>query len=291
MWLAAAAGSAFFAGATAVLAKCGIKNVNSNLAMAIRCVVVALFSWLMAFITMPASADWSVEPRTMVFLCLSGLATGASWLCYFRALQLGDVNKVTPVDKFSIVLTIILAAIFLGEHISLSRGAALIMITAGTYLMIEKKHSAQPKPAAGHGWFFYAALSTVFASLTSILGKIGISNIPSNYGSAIRTTVVLAMAWLLVLVSGRTGEIKKIDLKSLAFICVSGITTGASWLCYYYALQNGKASCVVPIDKLSILVTTAFSAIFLKERLSAKAAAGLAAITAGTLLMVLLEYI
>ena len=183
------------------------------------------------------------------------------------------------------VLTMLLAFIILGEEISILKAVCMVLIGAGTYLMIVKKET--DKEAKGKGWLFYAVLSAVFASLTSILGKIGISGVDSNLGTAIRTIVVLIMAWIMVFVTKKQGELKKIDRKSMVFICLSGLTTGLSWLCYYKALQDGQASVVVPIDKLSILVTVAFSYIVLKEKLTKKSAAGLAMITAGTLMLIL----
>lgn len=285
MWIAFAFGSALFAGITSILAKIGIKNTDSTAATAIRTIVILFFSWLMVFITGSFGGIGSISSKTLVFLILSGFATGGSWLCYFKALRIGDVNKVTPVDKSSTVLTMILAFIILGEEISILKAVCMVLIGAGTYLMIVKKET--DKEAKGKGWLFYAVLSAVFASLTSILGKIGISGVDSNLGTAIRTIVVLIMAWIMVFVTKKQGELKKIDRKSMVFICLSGLTTGLSWLCYYKALQDGQASVVVPIDKLSILVTVAFSYIVLKEKLTKKSAAGLAMITAGTLMLVI----
>lgn len=285
MWIAFAFGSALFAGITSILAKIGIKNTDSTAATAIRTIVILFFSWLMVFITGSFGGIGSISSKTLIFLILSGLATGGSWLCYFKALRIGDVNKVTPVDKSSTVLTMLLAFIILGEEISILKAVCMVLIGAGTYLMIVKKET--DKEAKGKGWLFYAVLSAVFASLTSILGKIGISGVDSNLGTAIRTIVVLIMAWIMVFVTKKQGELKKIDRKSMVFICLSGLTTGLSWLCYYKALQDGQASVVVPIDKLSILVTVAFSYIVLKEKLTKKSAVGLAMITAGTLMLVI----
>ena len=285
MWIAFAFGSALFAGITSILAKIGIKNTDSTAATAIRTIVILFFSWLMVFITGSFGGIGSISSKTLIFLILSGLATGGSWLCYFKALRIGDVNKVTPIDKSSTVLTMLLAFIILGEEISILKAVCMVLIGAGTYLMIVKKET--DKEAKGKGWLFYAVLSAVFASLTSILGKIGISGVDSNLGTAIRTIVVLIMAWIMVFVTKKQGELKKIDRKSMVFICLSGLTTGLSWLCYYKALQDGQASVVVPIDKLSILVTVAFSYIVLKEKLTKKSAAVLAMITAGTLMLVL----
>lgn len=286
MWLVYAFGSALFAGVTAILAKIGIKDTDSNVATAIRTIVILAFSWLMVFVVGSFDGLTEVSPKTLMFLILSGFATGGSLLCYFKALQLGDVNKVTPIDKSSTILTMLLACVILGEALSLVKIIGLVGIGVGTYLMITKKEGIQ-KTVNGKGWLFYAVLSAVFASLTSILGKIGISGIESNLGTAIRTIVVLIMAWVVVFVTKKQGEIKHIDKKSWIFICLSGITTGLSWLCYYKALQDGEASIVVPIDKLSIVVTIAFSYIFLKEKLSKKAFIGLVAIVAGTLILLI----
>lgn len=286
MWFCFAVGSAFFAGITSILAKCGIKRTDSDVATAIRTIVVLIFAWIMVVVTGTGSAITSISARTMTFLILSGIATGASWLCYFKALQLGDVNKVVPIDKSSTVLTILLAFIILGENISVWKLIGIIGIGAGTFLMIQKKDSAGEKKTE-KGWLIYAVLSAVFASLTSILGKIGISGVDSNLGTAIRTVVVLFMAWIVVFVKGKQCEVKKVEKKELVYIVLSGIATGSSWLCYYRALQTGPASVIVPIDKLSILISIAFSYVVFKEKLSKKAFAGLVLIVAGTLVMLL----
>lgn len=285
MWVVFAFGSALFAGVTSILAKIGIKNTDSTAATAVRTIIILFFSWLMVFGTGQAGGISDISGKTLTFLILSGLATGGSWLCYFKALRIGDVNKVTPVDKSSTVLTMLLAFIILGEKIDLLKAVCIILIGAGTYLMIVKKET--DKEVKGRGWLFYAVLSAVFASLTAILGKIGISGVASNLGTAIRTVVVLIMAWIMVFVTKKQDELKKIDRKSMAFICLSGLTTGLSWPCYYKALQDGQASVVVPIDKLSILVTVAFSYIVLKEKLTKKSLLGLVLITAGTLMLVI----
>ena len=286
MWILFAFGSAFFAGITAILAKCGIRKTDSTVATAVRTIVVLLFSWLMVFVVGSQDQLGSIDPNTWLFLILSGLATGASWLCYFRALQLGDINKVVPVDKSSVILTMLLAFLFLQEPITPFGGVGVVLIAAGTFLMIEKKDVKQ-KEDQKKSWFLYAAGSAIFASLTSILGKIGISGVESNLGTAIRTAVVLLMAWVMVFVAGKAGEVRKIPKNELGFICLSGIATGASWLCYYRALQDGLASIVVPIDKLSILVTVAFSYFVFHERLSKKSTIGLVLIVAGTLAMLI----
>lgn len=286
MWLLFACGSALFAGFTAILAKIGIKNTDSNVATAIRTVIIIIFSWLMVFIVGSQDTLAAISQKTLIFLILSGFATGASWLFYFKALQIGDVNKVTPIDKSSTVLTMLLAIIFLGEGMTTFKLAAIILISGGTYMMITKKKQSELIVTKSR-WLLYAVLSTIFASLTSILGKVGISDIESNLGTAIRTIVVFIMAWLIVFITGKYKEINKIDKKSFIFICLSGITTGLSWLCYYRALQDGQASIVVPIDKLSILVTIAFSFFFLKEKMSKKAVVGLVLIVTGTLLLII----
>ncbi|MCI7321852.1 MAG: EamA family transporter [Lachnospiraceae bacterium] len=306
MWIIFAVGSSFFAGITAILAKCGIRKTDSDVAAAIRTVVVLLFSWLMVLITGSWTPITQISGRTLLFLVLSGLATGASWLCYFHALQIGDINKVVPIDKSSTVLTILLALIFLHEGLTWSKAVSVVLIGAGTLLMISKKEqnsdsakkeqasdSAKKEqdsdvPKKDRGWMLYAVLSAVFASLTAILGKIGISGIDSNLGTAIRTTVVLVMAWLMVFVTGKQHQVKKIEKKELGFIGLSGLATGASWLCYYRALQEGPASVVVPIDKLSILVTIAFSRIVFHEKLTKKATLGVACITVGTVLLAMI---
>ncbi len=288
MWILYAAGSAFFAGITAILAKCGIRKTDSTVATAIRTVVVLIFSWMIVWIAGSGDQIPSISSKTLIFLILSGAATGASWLCYFRALQSGDINKVVPVDKSSTVLTILLAFIFLGETISLLKGVAVLLIALGIFLMIEKKDVQTQKKSGPAGWLLYAAGSALFASLTAILGKIGISDVESNLGTAIRTVVVLIMAWVMVLITGKQHMLKQLDKKELGFICLSGIATGASWLCYYRALQEGPASAVAPIDKLSVLVTVIFSYFVFGERLKKKAAAGLILLLAGTAAMALL---
>ena len=283
MWVLFAFLSAFFAGMTSILAKCGIKKTDSNVATFIRTLVVLPLSLLMALIVSPNFSLGAVSSKTLVFLVLSGLSTGASWLCYFRALSKGDINKVVPIDKSSTVLTIILAVVFLGERVTVYKTLGVVFIAIGTLLMIEKKDTE--KKSEGEGWLIYALLSAFFASLTTILGKIGIEGVESNLGTAIRTAVVIVMSFIMVAFTGKTGEIKKIDKKELGFILLSGLSTGASWLCYYKALQDGEAGIVVPIDKLSILVTIAFSYIVFKERLSKKAMLGLVMIVFGTLVL------
>ena len=286
MWIAFAFLSAFFAGITSILAKCGIKKTDSNVATAIRTVVVLIFSWIMVFIVGSQDTISQIGLKALVFLILSGLATGASWLCYFHALQKGDINKVVPIDKSSTILTIILALIFLGEGITPLKGAAVVMIGAGTFVMIKKK-KAGPEPEEKKGsWLIYAVLSAFFAAVTSILGKIGIDGVESNLGTAIRTCVVLIMAWIVVFASGKRSEVLSVPKKELTYICLSGLATGASWLCYYKALKDGLASVVVPIDKLSILVTVAFSYVVFGEKLDKKSFAGLVLIVIGTLVMI-----
>lgn len=284
MWILAAVMSAVFAGLTAILAKCGIRKTNSDVAMAVRTIVVLAFSVLMVFVVGSQGTIGDIGVKSWVFLILSGLATGASWICYFKALSLGDVNKVTPIDKSSTVLSVILAIIIFGETNNLAVkliGTALIGV--GAYLMIEKKKS--DNQTKGSGWLIYALLSAVFASLTSVLAKVGITGVESNLGTAIRTVVIIIMAWAIVFAKGEASQVKNIEKKELLFIGLSGLATGGSWLCYYYAMQKGELSVVVPIDKMSILLTVLFSWIFLKEKLSKKAVLGLVLMCVGTLAM------
>lgn len=282
MWVIYALSSALFAGLMSILAKIGIKNVDANLATALRTIVVAIFAWLMVFIVDSQAAIANISTKSFIFLVLSGLATGGSWLAYFKALQIGDVNKVVPVDKSSTVLTMLLSFILLGENLTLLKIVAMILISIGTYLMIEKKKPASGK-TAGHGWFFYAALSAFFASLTALLAKVGIEDVDTTLGTAIRTLVVLGMAWLIVFGQGSQKKIQTIDKRSWVFIILSGLATGLSWLCYYQALKEGPVSIVVPIDKLSILVTVAFGYFVLHEKLKKQSLFGLGLIVAGTL--------
>lgn len=288
MWLFYAIGSAFFAGVTSILAKCGIRKTDSTVATAVRTVVVLIFSWIMVLISGSFDQITSISGYTFLFLVLSGAATGASWLCYFKALQTGDVNKVVPIDKSSTALTIILALIFLHEGISFPKAVAVIVIAAGIMLMIERKDVEETKTTGKGRWLLYAAGSAFFASLTAILGKIGISGVESNLGTAIRTCVVLVMAWGMVFVTGKQREVTQIGKKEMGFICLSGVATGASWLCYYRALQEGPASIVAPVDKLSVLVTVVFSYFVFGEKLGKKEALGLALLTGGTVAMTLL---
>ena len=286
MWILYAFFSAFFAGITSILAKCGIKKTDSTLATAIRTIVVLIFSWLMVYIVGSFDQIYTMEFKTFLFLILSGLCTGASWLCYFKALQIGDINKVVPIDKSSTILTIILAFLLLHESVTWTKMVGILFIGAGTFLMIEKKQISNVE-TKGNQWIFYALGASVFASLTSILGKIGISGIESNLGTAIRTSVVLLMSWIMVFVTKKQSEIHKVSKKEWIFIVLSGLATGASWLCYYKALQDGLASVVVPIDKLSILITILFSYFVFHEKLSKKALLGLCLIVSGTLSMLI----
>lgn len=288
MWILFATGSALFAGATAILAKIGVKNTDSDVATALRTIVVLLFSWLMVFVTNSYVPIDEVTQKTLWLLVLSGVATGASWLCYFKALQLGDVNKVTPIDKTSTVLNMILAFLFLGEAFTVPMFIGMVGILAGTMLMIEKKETVvTQQQKKDYRWLIYAILSAVFASATSILGKLGMEGIPSNYGTAMRTGVVLVMAWVVVFLQKKQSKVKGVGKTSWIFLILSGVTTGMSWLCYYRALQEGPASIVVPIDKLSILITILFARVFLKERLTKKAVVGLVLLVAGTLVLLL----
>ena len=286
MWIIMAVLSALFAGLTSILAKCGIRKTDSDVATALRTIVVLLFSWIMVFVVGSADTITEIVPKSLIFLILSGIATGASWICYFKALSIGDVNKVVPIDKTSTVLTVLLAIIFLGETDNLA--AKLIctaLLGAGAFLMIEKKNGGTKETKAL--WLPYAVGSAVFAALTSILAKIGITGVESNLGTAIRTCVVLVMAWLVVFLKGKQTSLKSLDKKELGFIALSGLATGGSWLCYYYAIQNGIVSVVVPIDKMSIVVSILFSYFVFREKLSRKALVGLLVMLAGTIGMFL----
>ena len=288
MWLLAACLSALFAGLTSVLAKAGVATTSSTVATALRTIVVAAGAWGMAGLVGSASALGAIDARSLLFLVLSGLATGASWLCYFAALSRGDVSCVAPIDKLSTVLAIVLALVLLGEPVSAWGAAGIVAITAGTLLMVKPSDlSGLPRALRGGGsWLVYALASALFAALTSILGKVGISGVDPTLGTAVRTVVVLAMAWVIVTVQGRLGDVRDIPARELAFIVASGAATCASWLAYYHALKDGPASVVVPIDKLSILVTVAFSAAVFHERFTHRYLAGLALMCVGTGAMV-----
>ena len=286
MWVLYAFGAALFAGITGILAKVGIKNTDSNVATALRTVVVFIFGWLIVWIIGSFHEIQTISGKTFLFLILSGFATGASWLCYFKALQLGEINKVTPIDKSSTILTMILAFIFLKEEVTVLKIICVLLIAIGTFMMIQKqKGEPKVKVKRSESWLFFALLAAVFAALTSILGKVGIEDIESNLGTAIRTTVVLVMAWFIVFYQKKQNTIKSIDKKSWVFLFLSGLATGASWLCFYKALQTGPASAVVPIDKLSIVITVIFSYVVFKEKLNFKSLAGLIFIVVGTLLL------
>ena len=284
LWLLMAVLSAVFAGLTAILAKYGIRKTDSDVATALRTIVVLLFSWVMVFIVGSVNTITNITSKSLTFLILSGIATGASWICYFKALSAGDVNKVVPVDKSSTVLTVLLAIILFSEtkHLAVKLiGTAFLAV--GIFLMIEKKNTDARQTKAV--WLPYAVGSAVFAALTSILAKIGIEGVESNLATAIRTGIVLVMAWLIVLIKGKQKRLRSIDKKELGFIALSGLATGGSWLCYYYAIQNGVVSVVVPIDKLSVVITVIFSYFVFKEKLSRKAFIGLTLMLIGTLAM------
>lgn len=284
MWLAAAVLSAFFAGITTILAKCGIKNTDSDITTALRTVVVFIFSWCIVLIFGSASTIFQISTKSFIFLILSGIATGASWLCYFKALSIGNVNKVASVDKSSTIISVILAIIIFNETNNIEiKSIGIVLLCAGIFLMANQKQTSCGKQYKS--WFIYAALSAVFASITSVLAKIGIENVDSNLGTSIRTSVVLIMSWIIVFGKHKQSQLKSINSKDFIFIVLSGIATGASWLCYYYAIQNGILSIVIPIDKMSIVFTIAFSYIVLKEKISKKAFLGLILMIAGTLLI------
>lgn len=284
LWLVMAVLSALFAGLTAVLAKCGIKKTDSDVATALRTIVVLIFSWLMVFIVGSADSITRIETKSLIFLVLSGMATAASWICYFKALSMGDINKIVPIDKSSTILSILLAIVLLGETNHLpAKLTGTVLLAVGVFLMIEKNSAGNNE--IKRTWLPYAVASAVFAALTSILAKVGITGVESNLGTAIRTGIVLVMAWIIVFAKGKQSELKAVDKKELLFIALSGLATGASWLCYYYAIQNGIVSVVVPIDKMSILVSIAFSYVVFHEKLSKKAFIGLLLMVLGTMVM------
>lgn len=289
-WVSAALLAALFAGVTSILAKCGVRETDSDIATGIRTAVVLVFAWIVVFIMGVADGITHISPWSWVFLIASGLATGASWLCYFKALSLGDVNKVVPVDKSSTILAALFAIVLLGETSNLAvKLVSIVLIGAGTYLMIEKRMDERSEVASGgadgHGWLWYAIGAAVFAALTSILAKVGIEGVDSNLATAIRTCVVLAMAWGIVIARGKLRAVRDVSCGEALFLVASGIATGASWLFFYYAIQAGQVSIVVQIDKLSLVVSIAFAWLFLHERLSWRAGLGLALIVCGTALM------
>lgn len=282
MWLIMAVLSAVFAGVTSILAKCGIQNTDSDIATALRTIVVWVFAWAMVFIVGSAGTLPSLDPHSLLFLVLSGLATGASWICYFKALSRGEASRVAAIDKSSTVLSVLLAIIFLQEtsHLAVKLLGTLLLGT-GIFLMAGKPEKAAD-PSGQKSWRVYAVLSAVFAALTSILAKIGITGVESNLGTAIRTGVVLIMAWVLVFVKGKQTQLFHIKRREVLYIALSGLATGASWLCYYYAIQNGVVSVVVPIDKMSLAVTVLLSCWVFGERLNRKSLLGLGLMLLGT---------
>lgn len=291
-WIAAALLAALCAGITSILAKCGMRDTDSDIATGIRTAVVLVFAWLVVFVTNAQAGIGNIAPLSWAFLIASGVATGASWLCYFKALSLGDVNKVVPVDKSSAAIAALLAIVLFGETSNLAvKLISIVLITVGTYLMIEKKPKGndtsvmQDTNAHGHGWLWYAIGAAVFAALTSILAKVGIEGVDSNLATAIRTFVVLVMAWGIVIARGKLKLACDVKRGELLFLVASGLATGASWLFFYYAIQVGHVSVVVQIDKLSIVVAVVFAWVFLRENLSLRAGGGLALLVFGTALM------
>lgn len=288
LWLVAAFASALFAGIVSILAKCGIKTIDSDVATAIRTCVVAVFTWVMVAVVGSAGTIGDISPKSWLFLALSGLATGGSWICYFKALSIGDVNKVVPIDKSSTLMAVILSIALFNETSDLGlRLAGTAVATVGTFLMIEKK-SSDANGTSEREYrisIAYALAAAVFAALTSVLAKVGIEGVESNLATAIRTMFVLAMAWAIVAGKGKLGLVEDANHRELAFLATSGLATGASWLCYYYAIQMGQVSVVVQVDKLSLLVSIAFAAIVFGERLSRRGGFGLALIVVGTALV------
>lgn len=288
LWLVAAFASALFAGIVSILAKCGIKTVDSDVATALRTCVVVVFTWVMVAIAGSAGTIGSISPKSWLFLALSGLATGGSWICYFKALSIGDINKVVPIDKSSTLMAVVLSILLFNETGDLGlRLAGTAAATAGTFLMIERKASDASSASERdyRASIAYALAAAVLAALTSVLAKVGIEGVESNLATAIRTMFVLAMAWAIVAGKDKIGLVRGANRRELAFLAASGLVTGASWLCYYYAIQMGQVSVVVQVDKLSLLVSIAFAAVVFGERLSRRGSIGLALIVAGTALV------
>lgn len=287
MWLILAFLSAVFAAMSTVLAKLGEKDIDSTFATFLRTGVVLVFSWMIVFMTGTVSQIGQIEKSAWIFLVLSGLATGGSWLCYFRALQLGNAGSVAAVDKTSTVLTVILAFIIFDEKVTAVRIGAIVLMLAGALLVAYDggKNRNSDNKSVKRQWILYAALSAVFAALTSVLAKLGIKGLDSNLATAVRTVVVLAMSGMMIPIKSRGKQLAVPKGKQALTLVLSGVATGGSWLCYFNALQTGQASVVVPVDKLSIVLIAVFSRLFLKEKLSAYTVAGLAAVTVGTLLM------
>lgn len=284
LWILMAIGSSFFAGLTAILAKLGIKKTDSDVATTLKTIVVLIFSWIMVLIVGSAESISDISNESFLFLVLSGIATGASWICYFKALSIGNINKVTVVDKSSMILSVLLAIILFGETNNLIIKLALIVLySLGVFLMIEKKSD---KKETKKRWLILALAAALFASLTTILAKVGIKDVESNLATAIRTSVVLIMSFMNILIKKKENLLTQVEPKEMMFIFLSGVATGASWLCYYYAIQNGIVSVVVPIDKMSVLFTILFSFIVFKERISKKSLIGLILMLISTLALV-----
>jgi len=286
MWIFYAFFAAIFAGITSIFGKIGIKKTDSHVAIAIRTVIILIFSWSIVFLGGVEAELVDISKKSLIFLILSGCTTGGAWICYFKALQLGDINKVVPIDKSSTILTMILAFILLSESITVYMFVGMILIGIGTFLMLQREDGAK-KAVKGSKWFLYAVLSAVFSSLTAILGKIGVENVNANLATAIRTVVILVLAWGIVFGLKKQKEVKTIDKVSWLFIILSGFTTGLSWIFYYQALKDGQASIVAPIDKMSILVSIGFAYFVFKERLSKKAFIGLVLLTSGTFILLI----
>lgn len=287
MWIAAACGSAFFGGITAILAKQGVRKCDSDIATAVRTVIVLLFAWAVTFAAGSSNGLGVLGGKTLLFLLLSGLATCASWLCYFKALSLGEVNKVVVVDKSGIILAVLAGILFFRETTHLPMKLfCTSLIGAGIFLMIEKEKSGIVKEER-RGWLLYAFLSAVFAAATSLLAKIGLEGVDSNLGTAVRTIVIFAAAWGIVGAKGKLPLLKTVPRNEILFLLLSGVSTGISWLCYFFAIQKGSVSVVIPIDRLSVLVTVLFSRIVFQERLTRKGVFGLALLIVGTVGMTL----
>ena len=278
--------AAVFAAFTSILAKIGIQKVNSNLATAIRTIVVLLMAFIIVVVTDQLDAIFDVTSKALIFFILSGITTGLSWLCFFKALQIGDVSKVVPIDKSSVVITIILSFIILREPVTLFVVIGGVLITIGTFVLIGRAKKKE-KVSISQSYILLAILAAIFAALTSILAKIGIENVDPNVATFIRTIVIILFAWGIVIFQGTQKEIKNISRKSMLFLILSGAATGLSWLCYFAAIAIGKVSVVAPIDKFSVVITMLLSFMILKEKPTKNTVLGGIIITIGTVFLIL----
>ena len=270
-----------FSGLTSVFAKTGIKNIDSLLATFLRTIVISLFLFLIVIWKENLNEIFLLDKKTILFLILSGISNTLLWICYFKALDLGTVSKVTPVDKTSIVLTLILSSLFLNEKITTIKIISIVLILSGTFLTIKK----ESKGSKDNKWIIYAILTAVFTSTTTVLSKIGIESTNTTLITFLRTIVVLIILTTITLFKKKYKSIKDIEKRSWLFIILSGLSTSLSWLFYFKALALGEASIVFPIEKLSLVVSILISIIFLKEKVNKKQIIGIIIIVIGTSLL------